>query len=126
GSVTFNTAPASGAGVRIARILDILEPTNYPENTKFPSASHERALDRLTMIDQQQQDAIDDIDSRAIDLRDELAEEVITRSEADDALRSLIGQAGPIEVPVYDTRLAASLAEIKPGIEAIRTGGYSS
>jgi len=59
GSVTMLTAPAAGERLRIERWVDILQPTNYPENTKFPAASHERALDRLTMIDQQQQGEID-------------------------------------------------------------------
>lgn len=59
GSVTMLTAPAVGERLRIERWVDILQPTNYPENTKFPAASHERALDRLTMIDQQQQGEID-------------------------------------------------------------------
>jgi len=59
GSVTMLTPPAAGQKLRIERIVDILQPTNYPENTKFPAASHERALDRLTMIDQQQQGEID-------------------------------------------------------------------
>ncbi|SPL64401.1 SGNH/GDSL hydrolase family protein [Ochrobactrum soli] len=52
--------------------------------------------------------------------------EIIDRINADNALRSLIGQGGAIEVPFYDSRLAASLANIKLGIKSIRTGGLAS
>lgn len=47
------------------------------------------------------------------------------RISGDTNLASLIGQAGPIEVPIYDTRLAVEFANIKPTINVIRTGGYS-
>lgn len=47
------------------------------------------------------------------------------RIAGDKALASLIGQAGEIETQVFDTALAASMATIKPTIQAILTGGYS-
>lgn len=56
GSVTTVTPPAAGQKLRIERLVPLVQPTQYPENTKFPAASHERALDRLTMVDQQQQE----------------------------------------------------------------------
>lgn len=43
-----------------------------------------------------------------------------------EAIESLVGQAGPIETAVYDTRLAASVATIKPSIKVLRTGGYAN
>lgn len=56
GTITFtlgNTPPAGVKNVIIIRDLPILQPTTYPENNKFPAISHERALDRVTMIVQQ-------------------------------------------------------------------------
>ncbi|WP_247996986.1 hypothetical protein [Brucella tritici] len=50
--------------------------------------------------------------------------ERVQRIAGDKALASLIGQAGPIEVPVFDTRLAVTLAHIKLTVNVIRTGGY--
>jgi hypothetical protein len=51
--------------------------------------------------------------------------EQAARIAGDLAVASLIGQAGPIEVPFYDTALAVSLANIKPTIKTIRTGGHT-
>lgn len=52
GTVTFVSAPASGASVVIFRDPAALQETDYPPNDPFPSESHERALDKLTMIAQ--------------------------------------------------------------------------
>lgn len=52
--------------------------------------------------------------------------ERLQRIAGDKSVASLIGQAGPIEVPFYDTRVAASLANIKSTINSIRTGGFTS
>ncbi|WP_247997319.1 hypothetical protein [Brucella tritici] len=51
--------------------------------------------------------------------------ERVQRIAGDKALASLIGQAGPIEVPVFDTRLAVTLARIKSTVNVIRTGGFA-
>ena len=56
GNVTFTTGntPANGETVVIKRELDVTQSTDYVANDPFPAASHEDALDRLTMIAQQQ------------------------------------------------------------------------
>lgn len=60
GSVTLTVAPAGNDPTTgnpdqlyIERNVVAVQQTAYPENSKFPSASHERALDRLTMLVQQ-------------------------------------------------------------------------
>lgn len=53
GYVTFNTAPASGVRITIKRVIPLYQRTRYIENDRFPAASHEAALDKLTMIAQQ-------------------------------------------------------------------------
>ena len=53
GSATLVTAPASGDTVFIERNVDAVQETAYPDNGIFPAASHEKALDRLTMLVQQ-------------------------------------------------------------------------
>lgn len=55
-----------------------------------------------------------------------VSQEIIDRKNADDALASLIGQAGQIEVPFYDSLTAASVANIKSTIRAIQTAGEKS
>lgn len=57
GTVTFGAEPP-GVSVVIIRDPDIEQPTDYPEGGRFPAASHERALDRLTMIAQRLDDKI--------------------------------------------------------------------
>jgi hypothetical protein len=58
GSVTLVVAPLSTQNLVIARDLDITQETDYQTNDPFPAESHERALDKLTMIDQQQQEEL--------------------------------------------------------------------
>jgi len=60
GNVTFTTGntPAAGETVVIKRELAVTQSTDYVANDPFPAASHEDALDRLTMIAQQQTEQI--------------------------------------------------------------------
>ena len=55
GSATLVVAPASGDQILIERNVVAVQQTAYPSNSVFPSASHEMALDRLTMLVQQLQ-----------------------------------------------------------------------
>ncbi|NCH53288.1 glycosyl hydrolase family 28-related protein [Cronobacter malonaticus] len=50
GTATLNVAPASGVAVNIYRNPPVTQETVYYENGKFPAKSHEKALDKLTMI----------------------------------------------------------------------------
>jgi len=62
GNVVFGTAPSSDNTVFIRRVLDATQTTDYVENDPFPAESHEDALDKLTML--VQQNALDE--NRAI------------------------------------------------------------
>lgn len=53
GSATLSAAPATGDQLYIERNVDAVQQTAYPTNSSFPAASHEKALDRLTMLAQQ-------------------------------------------------------------------------
>ena len=59
GTVTMVTAPASGQTLVIKRNVPITQETDYQENDPFPAATHEMALDKLTMIVQQQDGELD-------------------------------------------------------------------
>jgi hypothetical protein len=54
GTLTFGVAPADGAPVDIYRQTFVNQLTDYPPFTRFPAEAHEDALDKLTMIDQEQ------------------------------------------------------------------------
>lgn len=54
GSITCTTAPAFGTTVLITRNVPATQETDYQSNDPFPAATHEAALDKLTMLVQQQ------------------------------------------------------------------------
>jgi len=59
GTVTAQTAPPNTVQWHIRRITTQTQGTDYVENDSFPAASHENALDRLTMINQEQETDLD-------------------------------------------------------------------
>lgn len=52
GSITMATAPASGERLIIVREVPLTQETDYISGDPFPAETHERALDKLTMITQ--------------------------------------------------------------------------
>lgn len=59
GTLVMNTTPASGTRIVILRNVPITQLYAYEELDNFSAKSHEDALAKLTMIDQQQQEQID-------------------------------------------------------------------
>lgn len=59
GAVVTATTYPTGGFIVIKRAVAIVQETAFPANTPLPSDSLERALDRLTMIAQQQQEVLD-------------------------------------------------------------------
>lgn len=64
GTLTMVTPPAIGERLTILREVALTQETDYISGDPFPAETHERALDRLTMIDQQQEEVL----SRAMTL----------------------------------------------------------
>jgi len=137
GTISFVAAPVAPNKVVRYRMTQAKQTVDLENNQRNDAPSVELQLDRLTMAIQDRGRLGDsawwglltEIAARVQGdklLNDRVDQEIIDRTDGDDALRSLIGQAGPIEVPQYDTRLAASLATIKPGVKSIQTGGYIS
>lgn len=58
GTVTCVTAPTTDQKISILRNVPLTQLTHYVDNDPFPAASHEKALDQLTMEIQQLQEAI--------------------------------------------------------------------
>jgi hypothetical protein len=56
---TTDFRPQTGETVVIKRVLPITQTTDYTPNDPFPAEVHEEALDKLTFINQQQQEEID-------------------------------------------------------------------
>lgn len=59
GSITTTTAYSSSYRITILRNVPLTQETHYLEGDPFPAASHEMALDRLTMQNQQIQEQVD-------------------------------------------------------------------
>lgn len=59
GSCTMLSAPASGTTLLIYRDPEAVQNTDYVPNDDFPAASHEEALDLLTMLIQRSRELID-------------------------------------------------------------------
>ena len=53
GTVTFTVAPGCNLAIAIIRDVAYTQATAYPENSPFPAASHEDALDKGVMLVQQ-------------------------------------------------------------------------
>lgn len=53
GTVTFGVAPLNLLTITIQRIVPATQLTDYQPNDDFPAETHERALDKLTMLVQQ-------------------------------------------------------------------------
>ncbi|MEA3053567.1 MAG: hypothetical protein QOG72_2470 [Sphingomonadales bacterium] len=66
GSVTMAVAKAAGWRLRIRRSTARTQPTDYTPGDRFPAESHERALDRVTMIAQEIGAAALDLESRSL------------------------------------------------------------
>lgn len=59
GTITFVTAPGATDTVILLRNVPLTQATDYVENDAFPAETHEDALDKLTMINQQQTEELD-------------------------------------------------------------------
>lgn len=58
GDVTFTVAPAAGASIVLLRDVPATQKSAYPTNDNFPAVVHEDALDKLTMLVQQAEEAL--------------------------------------------------------------------
>ena len=56
---TTDRRPQSGETVLLKRVMTLTQNTDYTPNDSFPAAAHEEALDKLTFIQQQQQEELD-------------------------------------------------------------------
>lgn len=136
GTISFITAPQAPNKVVRYRMTQAKQTVDLENNQRNDAPSVETQLDRLTMAIQDRGARTDAawfgllaevIARKSGDaaLNSRVDQEIIDRDAGDKALASLIGQAGPIEVPLYDTAVALSFANVKSTVNAVRTGGFS-
>ncbi|CAB4140207.1 hypothetical protein UFOVP669_15 [uncultured Caudovirales phage] len=134
GQVTLTVAPASGESLFILRQLDLTQETDYISGDPFPAESHERALDRLTLISQQLQEQID----RSLTLNETTTgvsaqlpapepNALIGWNTAADALQNYSGQSGaPVSAAMAPVVAAATLALARGEMGAQVAGSYAA
>src|SRR5437660_550247 len=66
GGTLTRTAATTGATLRITRYTARTQPMEYTTGDRFPAVSHEQALDRAMLIDQEQDVAIADQGTRSL------------------------------------------------------------
>jgi len=59
GNIVMIVPPATDETLTVYRLVDLLQETDYVENDPFKAETHEDALDKLTMQNQQQADLLD-------------------------------------------------------------------
>lgn len=59
GTIILSATFAAGKTLRVQRIVPVTQETQFQQNDAFPAQTVEKALDKLTMIDQQNADAIE-------------------------------------------------------------------
>tara|TARA_R100001082_G_scaffold97503_1_gene65394 strand:- start:370 stop:2253 length:1884 start_codon:yes stop_codon:yes gene_type:complete len=106
GNVTMGSAPASGETLVIERSVSYTQSTDYVESDSFSAETHESALDRNTMLTQQNQRDIarsmrlgkGTADSVSVELPAPVASHFIKWNADADALESAIGTADQVTV----------------------------
>ena len=97
GSVTLAEAPAVGDKITVARVVPMTQEVDYRENEIFPAETQERALDKLTMMVQQNAEKL----TRSLTLG-------ITSSENPDEILPRIFEA---EIETANSASAAAQSE---------------
>lgn len=94
-TVIFNTAPANGKNIVLSRFTYRGQEVTFIEGEDFPAKDYETSLDRLFMIEQEQDKALADETAARIaadnDLQSAINNEAATRISKDNMLIMLIG-----------------------------------
>lgn len=97
GSVTLTASLSSAYKLTIIRDPDLLQSSDYPSNDKFPATTHERVVDKLTMIAQRLKDLINrsfrlsdgDVSGISLSLSNLSASKLIAVNSAGTALEAI-------------------------------------
>jgi|SRR5690348_1559299 len=147
GSITTIPTLSTGDKIFIERNVDAVQQTEYPVNSAFPSASHERALDRLTMLAQQViakltfglfrdplADTYDVGGGTLTNAADGVnGQDLVTLGQMDVAIAGAVTGVLPASIVRFDdlgytvlgTRADAVAATVPAALAALRTTGYA-
>lgn len=116
GTLTATAAPESGVTLTIRRVVPLTQDTDYPEGGAFPASSHENALDRLTMMTQQ----LDEAGGRALKFP------VTDIESLSGEMPSSVERAGRIlgfDTSGNPASSAATLASIEAAVAGVQANG---
>lgn len=131
GSVTLTASLSSAYKLTIIRDPDLLQSSDYPPNDKFPATTHERVVDKLTMIAQRLKDLINrsfrlsdgDVSGVSLSLSNLSASKLIAVNSAGTALEA-VAAADVGLTPV--SAFAATLLDDADAPAALTTLGVSA
>lgn len=134
GTVTCVVAPAAGERLVIYRDMDYTQEVDYTSGDSFPAETHERALDRLTMQNQQLKDAVDrsvKVSETSTVTPDELVESIndaVVAAAASATAADASADAAALSATAADASAdaaAASAASIDPASLLTKAGNLS-
>jgi hypothetical protein len=114
GAVTTVASYASGGTITVLRSVAILQETDYVETDAFPAAAHETALDRLTMIAQQQGEALDR--TLTFPASDEISGTLPPAATRANKLLAFDAAGAPEESPFTVTQVSSAIAAAYSGM----------
>lgn len=124
GTVTAAVPPAVGMQLRVRRATPLAQVTAYPTSGAFPAASHERALDRLTLIGQEHAGDINDLQARALQVPlGQTAPELDIANVSNGEVLAMVGGkfTGIANDPAGASDSAAAALVSRVGAETART-----
>lgn len=143
GRMLLNTLGVIGNRLRIRRVTPRTQTMDYATNDTFPAESHEGAIDKLTLVDQEQDVGIADLRARALLVPDGERSPSLPRASdrvgksrflghASDGVLELIDLAAIAKgdpggnIMAIGLFAAASGLVIDAGTEVLRTSGFAT
>ena len=117
GTVTFTVAPVSGATVVLFNDPALTQTVDYQDNDEFPAETHERALDKLTLLVQRLSARL----ARTLQY-DETAPTVLTASQ----VLTRVADAETARDQAQASQVAAATSETNAGNSATAAAGSAT
>jgi hypothetical protein len=135
GDVTLNTAPAVGERLVINRVMNLVQEIDYITGDPFPAQTHERGLDRLTMMVQQHDERLDRtlqlpitseanaalIDPEAVEVVANIAGDVTTVALNDANVTTVAGISGNVTTVAGISGNVTTVAGIQANVTTVAT-----
>lgn len=122
GNVTTTVAPATGERLVIVRVVDLTQEVDYITGDPFPAETHERALDRLTMISQQLQEELDRTAKLPVTSEadaNSLVADLIRVADSIDEVDTVAGSIGNVNITAANIANVNTVAGISANVTTV-------